>query len=157
MGQQQLLLVILVTIIVGIATVVAINIFGTAAEQANVDAVRQDLLGAAAQAQAIWARPAMMGGAGQNFGTMDQAALLRQLRIPGSLGTEVETAGEVSNENGTYTIEASDTRSITIQGVPSQADVTLNVVVSIDANNNWDIVMNETEGGGDGGNGGAAD
>ncbi|MDZ7718745.1 MAG: hypothetical protein U5K72_08020 [Balneolaceae bacterium] len=67
MGQQQLLLVILVTIIVGIATVVAINIFGTAAEQANRDAVRQDLLAAAAQAQGIYSRPEMMGGARQRF------------------------------------------------------------------------------------------
>ena len=43
MGQQQLLLVILVTIIVGIATVVAINTFGTAADNANIDAVRNDM------------------------------------------------------------------------------------------------------------------
>lgn len=40
MGQQQLLLVILVTIIVGIATVVAINTFSSAADSANLDAVR---------------------------------------------------------------------------------------------------------------------
>lgn len=52
MGQQQLLLVILVTIIVGIATVVAINTFGSSAEQANLDAVRQDIAQIATAAQA---------------------------------------------------------------------------------------------------------
>lgn len=67
MGQQQLLLVILVTILVGIATVVAINVFGTAAEEANRDAVRQDMLTAAAQAQAIHARPQALDGAGRDF------------------------------------------------------------------------------------------
>ncbi|MDZ7806938.1 MAG: hypothetical protein U5K71_07465 [Gracilimonas sp.] len=51
MGQQQLLLVILVTIIVGIATVVAINTFGSAADSANLDAVRQDVATIAASAQ----------------------------------------------------------------------------------------------------------
>jgi len=50
MGQQQLLLVILVTIIVGIATVVAINTFGAAADSANLDAVRQDMGSIAASA-----------------------------------------------------------------------------------------------------------
>ena len=51
MGQQQLLLVILVTIIVGIATVVAINTFSSASEQANIDAARQDMLQMAYTAQ----------------------------------------------------------------------------------------------------------
>ncbi|MDZ7715010.1 MAG: hypothetical protein U5J95_02240 [Balneolaceae bacterium] len=53
MGQQQLLLVILVTIIVGIATVVAINTFSSASDSANVDAVRGDLLNIAACCTAV--------------------------------------------------------------------------------------------------------
>lgn len=44
MGQQQLLLVILVTIIVGIASAVAITTFSSASDSSNVDAVRQDML-----------------------------------------------------------------------------------------------------------------
>ena len=102
MGQQQLLLVILVTIIVGIATVVAINIFGTAAEQANVDAVRQDLLGAAAQAQGMYTRPIMMGGAGGDFNDLPGEAeetLAERLGIPGSVAGAV-----ITNENAAYTV-----------------------------------------------------
>jgi type II secretory pathway pseudopilin PulG len=68
MGQQQLLLVILVTIIVGIATVVAINTFGGAAASANIDAVRQDVATIAAAAQGFYMKPEMLGGGGQDFG-----------------------------------------------------------------------------------------
>lgn len=67
MGQQQLLLVILVTIIVGIATVVAINTFGSAADAANVDAVRQDLTQISASAQSYYMKPEMLGGGGRDF------------------------------------------------------------------------------------------
>src|SRR6056297_3557785 len=107
MGQQQLLLVILVTIIVGIATVVAINIFGDAAEQANKDAVRQDLLAASAQAQGVYTRPIMMGGGGGSFGgtadgggegapvgNLDNNQLAEQIGIPGS-----RTDNIITNEN----------------------------------------------------------
>lgn len=119
MGQQQLLLVILVTILVGIATLVAFNVFGTAAEEANRDAVRQDILAAAAQTQAIWTRPEMMDGAGGDFvvAGMTAADILPRLNIPGeinALGTEIE------NENGVYSITTVAAASITIQGVPAQ-------------------------------------
>lgn len=66
MGQQQLLITILVTIIIGIATIVAINTFSNASEAANVDAVRQDLLTISSLAQIYIKKPAMLGGA-SNF------------------------------------------------------------------------------------------
>ena len=136
MGQQQLLLVILVTIIVGIATVVAINIFGTAADQANRDAVRQDLLAAAAQAQALWARPAAMGGFGQSFATGEDVVLdIRRLNIPRSSDiTDTYSETTIINDNGTFTIEENSgtgtSSTITIRGVPNSGggwiEVTLN-------------------------------
>ena len=125
MGQQQLLLVILVTIIVGIATVVAINIFGTAAEEANRDAVRQDLLSAAAQAQAIWARPQMMGGAGGDFSILTEEELLERVNIP--RGPE-STDGSTVNDNGTYTLTR-DNLSVTITGEPVSG--TDNIVMTV--------------------------
>ena len=67
MGQQQLLLVILVTIIVGIATVVAINIFGTSAENANADSVRVDLTSLATAAEGWYIKPVMLGGGGSTY------------------------------------------------------------------------------------------
>jgi Tfp pilus assembly protein PilE len=101
MGQQQLLLVILVTIIVGIATVVAINTFGAAADSANVDAVRQDLLSMASAAQGYYMRPAMLGGGAREFTGIEWNNLGS---VPGTVTNDV-----LANDNGDYefgTIEA---------------------------------------------------
>ena len=120
MGQQQLLLVILVTIIVGIATVVAINIFGTAAEQANRDAVRQDLMGAAGQAQAIWARPQMMGGVSGDFNNFTADEILERLNIPRNSSTR-NTSTLAVNDNGDYSVVIDGDDELTIRGVPSSS------------------------------------
>jgi len=139
MGQQQLLLVILVTIIVGIATVVAINIFGTASEQANRDAVRQDLLGAAVQAQGIWARPVLMDGAGQDFSELEQAEILRMLNIPANAEYD-NTANTLTNENGTYVVTANTEFAITVTGTPSGGSEVITLEVERDATTgNWDV------------------
>ena len=141
MGQQQLLLVILVTIIVGIATVVAINIFGTAAEEANRDAVRQDLLAAGAQAQGIFVRPEMLGGIGRDFANLDD---IRRLNIPGTLtpGVEAdETADRIENENGVYTISGSGD-VLTITGAPNGGSPAIDLVVT-HSEGNWGFDMQD--------------
>lgn len=130
MGQQQLLLVILVTILVGIATLVAFNVFGTAAEEANRDAVRQDILGAAAQAQAIWTRPEMMDGAGQDFTTLTAPDLLRRLNIPGEVATD---GSSVTNENGVYTVAITNATTITVTGDPTSDTANIIGTISRDA------------------------
>ena len=141
MGQQQLLLVILVTILVGIATLVAFNVFGTAAEEANRDAVRQDILAAAAQTQAIWTRPQMMDGAGGDFvaAGMTAADILPRLNIPGEV-----TAEGVENDNGVYSITNVAAASITIRGIPnSTPDDPLDAVVTRDPETGqWGITWN---------------
>jgi len=67
MGQQQLLLVILVTVIIGLATVVAVNTFKSAAEEANFDAIRQDILQAQAMASAYVRKPVGINGGGGSY------------------------------------------------------------------------------------------
>ena len=147
MGQQQLLLVILVTILVGIATLVAFNVFGTAAEEANRDAVRQDILAAAAQAQAIWTRPQMMDGAGQNFSNLTTEEILARLNIPGN-----NTGTQVENENGIYTVAIGDGSSLTITGAPtSDTDDIVGNVARNDATGQWEITWGAAEGGDGGG------
>lgn len=104
MGQQQLLLVILVTIIVGIATVVAINTFGAAADSANVDAVQQDVAQLAAAVQGYYMKPAMLGGGSRSFNGID----FRKFAFPYS---GIETGGTpltAWNENGKYVITIAD-------------------------------------------------
>jgi Tfp pilus assembly protein PilE len=114
MGQQQLLLVILVTIVVGIATVVAINIFGSSAEQANHDAVRQDLAQIATSAQGWYIKPDMLGGGGNSF----DGVTFRSVNFPGNI-TDGETALVAENLNGTYRIVPGSATQFTIEGRPS--------------------------------------
>lgn len=76
MGQQQLLLIILGVIIIGIAVAVGINMFASNAVDANRDAVTGDLTQLAAKAQQFYKKPTTMGGGGNDFngftlGTLD--------------------------------------------------------------------------------------
>lgn len=106
MGQQQLLLVILVTIIVGIATVVAINTFGSAAESANQDAVRQDLAAMGVAAQAYYAKPEILGGGGKSFTGISMHNLaFSGIIVENDLGV---------NDNGTYEITTTTSNEFTI-------------------------------------------
>ena len=67
MGQQQLMLLILVTVVVGIMTVVAINIFSNARDEGIKDIIRQDVLEAATVGQMYYKKSSMLGGGGESF------------------------------------------------------------------------------------------
>lgn len=116
MGTQQLLLIVLGVIIVGIAVVVGINIFGTNAEQANKDAITQDCLRLASAAQGFYRKPTMLGGGNNSFD-----------------GITLEDCGMAAdgiNVNGTYTVTgAGDTFSVT--GV-SETNAPSAVTVDVD-------------------------
>ncbi|HEV8538865.1 MAG TPA: hypothetical protein VGR15_08090 [Bacteroidota bacterium] len=85
MGQQQLLLIILGVIIVGIAIAVGISMFSSSSVQANKDAIVNDLNNLAADAYQYRIRPSTMGGGAGSYGGY---------KVPSKL---------TSNENGTYT------------------------------------------------------
>jgi len=145
MGQQQLLLVILVTIIVGIATVVAINTFGSAADQANIDAVNNDIATLASAAQGYYMRPAMLGGGGRTFNGPDgeDPITFEGLAFPAS---EINDDGDIAvNENGRYKITDVTAQSFTIEAYPSSGenyepgipgvDGTLEITAAVGPNN----------------------
>ncbi len=67
MGQQQLLLIVLGVIIVGIAVVVGINVFTASSSNANRDAVVSDLTNLASNAQQFYRKPVALGGGGNTF------------------------------------------------------------------------------------------
>ncbi len=107
MGQQQLLLIILGVIVVGIAVVVGITMFQDNAISANRDAVTNDLVNLGARAQQFYRRPTSLGGGSNSFTgcTIDKLA--------GPVG-----GGLWTNPNGTYTIPtAASTTEVTIDGV----------------------------------------
>ena len=67
MGQQQLLLIVLGTIIVGVAVVVGINMFTTGAVNAERDALLQDVNNIASTAASHWRKPSALGGGNRSF------------------------------------------------------------------------------------------
>ena len=67
MGQQQLLLVILGVIVVGIAIAVGISQFGAHSQQANKDGVTTSLVALGADAYQFKIRPGTLGGGGNSF------------------------------------------------------------------------------------------
>jgi Tfp pilus assembly protein PilE len=112
MGQQQLLLIILGVIVVGIAVAVGITMFSDSATSANRDAVSNDLVNLAARAQQYYRRPASLGGGGNSFVglTADAAGLAKLTNMASG-----------KNANGTYTIQSAGTANqVTIQGVGTE-------------------------------------
>jgi hypothetical protein len=104
MGQQQLLLIVLGVIVVGIAIVVGINLFNASAVSANRDGVISDLNNLGAMAQSYYKKPASMGGGNNTF-----------------TGWTLPT-GLDSTANGTYNNPAPTVaaQSVTIVGVGTE-------------------------------------
>ena len=67
MGQQQLLLIIIGVIIVGIAIAVGIALFGSSSVSANKDALVNDLQNLATDAFQYKVRPTSLGGGGGKY------------------------------------------------------------------------------------------
>ncbi|MEI7906217.1 MAG: hypothetical protein WCI84_02550 [Bacteroidota bacterium] len=109
MGQQQLLLIILGVIIVGLAIAVGITMFRDNAVSTNRDAIANDLMHLAAKARHFYKRPTSMGGGGHNFTglTADASGMLI-----------LATTGYSDNSNATYTIKtAGDATSVEFRAV----------------------------------------
>lgn len=141
MGQQQLLLLILSTILVGIATMFAINMFSASSAQANRDSVHQDLLQGASSAQVIWSRPRLLNGAQQDFESLSNEALLSALNIPMAIDGETGF-----NQNGTYVIAEKSRSSLTLQATPVSGGEDIEMVVSRTEQNDWAVNMSEIKG-----------
>ncbi len=114
MGQQQLLLIVLGVIIVGIAVVVGINLFSANSSSSNRDAIVTHLLTLGSNAQLYYRKPVPLGGGGITF---------TNWTIP---------AGLSSNANGTFTATVTAT-SVTLVGVGTQTgnDGSTNVKVTM--------------------------
>ncbi|MGA9408755.1 MAG: hypothetical protein WBW71_16600 [Bacteroidota bacterium] len=113
MGQQQLLLIILGVIIVGIAVAVGITMFQDNAVDQNRSAVIADLTTLAAKAQQYYAKPTTLGGGGNSFVglTADATGL-----------ADLASTAFTTNANGTYTIKTAGTATtVVLHGVGSTA------------------------------------
>ena len=98
MGQQQLLLIILGVIIVGIAIAVGLSLFSAQSIESNRDALINDINNLNAHAYQFYIRPTSMGGGGGTF---------VGYTIPAKMA---------SNDNGTYVPSGLTATTITFTG-----------------------------------------
>jgi hypothetical protein len=113
MGQQQLLLIILGVIIVGIAIAVGLSLFSAQSIQANKDAMINDLNNIAAHAYQYKIRPSSMGGGNGAY---------TNYAIPVKMAT---------NENGTYA--ATPAASTVTIVATSRQNTTNTITVTVDS------------------------
>ena len=111
MGQQQLLLLVLGIVIVGLAVVVGIQAFGENQRKANNDALINDGIRIASDAQAWALKPTAFGGGdGEYTGlTMDV------------LGYQPDANDVYGNVNGNFEVTVDDAQNITIEGCSRSA------------------------------------
>ena len=103
MGQQQLLLLVLGIVIVGLAVVVGINAFSENRIKSNTDALVTDALRITSDLQAWALKPAQFGGMAEATIAAAQAAgsiTFDALGYPNSSGT-------YTNVNGDFTLSGS--------------------------------------------------
>lgn len=102
MGQQQLLLIILATIIVGIAVAGGVVLFRTQAVNAARDAVALDLEDLAARAHAYYRKPRNMGGGQSSF--TDANGVVITIAALTNQGLNVGPPVTSVNANGRYSV-----------------------------------------------------
>ena len=106
MGQQQLLLLVLGIVIVGLAVVVGIQAFSENQKKANADALVMTGMRIASEAQAWLRKPAAFGGAVSADGVrpINFSGLMLDLRMLGypTQDPEGETYCDI---NGCYTVD----------------------------------------------------
>jgi len=112
MGQQQLLLIILGVIIVGIAIAIGISMFSASSVQSNKDGIINDMNNLAADAYQFRIRPTTMAGGGGSYTGGNGYS------IPSKLA---------SNENGSFT-RTNAAQAVTIVGTSGQGYGTITAV-----------------------------
>jgi len=103
MGSQQLLLIIVGVIILGVAVAVGITMFRDQAAASNRDSVSNDVVYLASKAQEYYRKPQALGGGQKSFNGM----------------TLMRLTNKSANANGTYDLE-----SAPITGDPASVVVT---------------------------------
>ncbi len=123
MGQQQLLLLVLATVIVGLATVAGIQAFEQGSTRANQDALTQTAVTIASDIQAKVEEPSQFGGYGGSISDASGDISLSDLGYQTD-GSEYVTA------DGSCALESPDNLS-----KPSNAGST-NIVVTCESSDN---------------------
>ena len=128
MGQQQLLLLVLGIVIVGLAVVVGIQAFGENQKKANSDAIVNDGVRVASDIQAWILKPQAFGGGDGDFTGLDFADLGY------TMGGNGAAADAYGNLNGVYDMtvtdgEVGDGGQVIITGCNDDSDNLITITV----------------------------
>ena len=124
MGQQQLLLIVLGVIVVGIAVVVGINLFNANAESSTQDSIVSQGTNLGAMAQQYYKKPIAMGGGGNSF---------------------TPATGTTWDQYWTNTIPATLKSSSDADWTNASTDSTVTLTATpVDASYNWTVVTTIT-------------
>jgi hypothetical protein len=104
MGQQQLLLIIVALIVVGVSVAIASQLFLASAEDSNKDRIAVELTNLAALSLQYYPKPVTMAGGGRSFISW---------QIPSQLDTTT---------SGTYTISQANDNQLILIGSPIQGN-----------------------------------
>jgi len=102
MGQQQLLLVILALIVIGVSVAIASQLFLASAEDSNKDSIIAELTNLATLSLQYYPKPVTMAGGGRSF---------TNWQIPSQLDTTT---------SGTYAISQANNNQLILIGSPIQ-------------------------------------
>ncbi len=126
MGQQQLLLIVVGIIIVGIAIVVGMNLYRSSAIDTNRNNIVNECINLASEAQRYYRKPRELGGGGSSFLNWQIPVTLRStasgtFEIDGEIqATELNVIG-----TGTEVVSGTDTVKVSIQVLPDTYNVTI--------------------------------
>lgn len=136
MGQQQLLLIVLGVIIVGVAIVAGIGLFNAGAEEATKDELVSQCMAIGANAQQWYKKPVAMGGGGGSFSTAGGAAVAYSipLRMEATANAGGFDADGVPDDPG-YEITTAGDQQIVITATPNLTDYKWTVKCTVDPSN----------------------
>lgn len=116
MGQQQLLLLVLSTIIVGVSIVVGIGMFQDSALNSNIDTVTQENVSIASKASEWFNKSVALGGGGGDF-TANGTVTLQKLGH-----STTGSANRDSSEVGIFVLGGVTPNSLTITSTTNEVD-----------------------------------
>ena len=121
MGTQQLLLIVLSVIIIGVAIAVGITMFGSQSASSNRNAVIADLHEFGMRAITFWKTPASMAGGGNGNPGFGSSVALRRATVGMWIGFKGGAYLWDYNENGSYVLlNVSTSNSLLIWGMGNQ-------------------------------------
>lgn len=131
MGQQQLLLIVLGLIIVGVAIIGGISLFSASAVEAKRNAISNDLVNLSAMAQQHYRKPSAMGGGNRAF---DNSLGGISWVIPPSLASTGNGSFEIQSisrnqiiilATGNEVVTGNDSVKVQVEVLPNKYQITI--------------------------------